>query len=53
MAAQGLAVGEIARRLLLSERAIDFRFSNVNSKLGAANRAEGVTVALQRKLLPP
>jgi len=37
----------------LSERTIHFHFSDVNSKLGAANRAEAVAVELQRKLLPP
>ena len=51
MAAQGLSGGDIARRLQLSERTIHFHFSNVNSKLGAANRAEAVALALHRQLL--
>ena len=51
LAAHGMTGADIARRLEISERTIHFHFSNVNSKLGAANRVEAIALALQNKLL--
>ncbi len=51
LAAQGIKGPDIARRLQISERTIQFHFSNVNSKLGTANRAEAIAHALQRHML--
>jgi DNA-binding CsgD family transcriptional regulator len=46
MASRGLTSGDIARKLGLVERTVNFHFSNILSKLGVANRGEAIAVAL-------
>jgi NarL family two-component system response regulator LiaR len=48
---KGLTNPEIADRLVVSRATAKAHVSNVLAKLGAANRAEAVAVALQRKLV--
>ncbi len=49
--AQGLTNPQIAERLVVSRATAKAHVSNVLSKLGAANRAEAVALAMQRKLV--
>jgi len=49
--AQGLPNKEIAAQLVITERTVKFHVSSIMSKLGAGNRTEVVTVAMQRGLL--
>jgi len=42
---------EIAQSLVISERTVKFHISSILSKLGASNRTEAVTIAIQRGLL--
>lgn len=49
---KGLTNPEIANRLIVSRATAKAHVSNVLAKLGAANRAEAVAIALQRKLVP-
>ncbi len=48
---KGLTNPEIADRLVVSRATAKAHVSNVLAKLGAANRAEAVALALQRKLV--
>lgn len=48
---RGMTNPEIAARLVVSRATAKAHVSNVLSKLGVANRAEAVAVALQRKLV--
>jgi len=48
---KGLTNPEIAGRLIVSRATAKEHVSNVLAKLGAANRAEAVDIALQRKLV--
>lgn len=48
---KGLTNPEIANRLVVSRATAKAHVSNVLAKLGAANRAEAVAIALQRKLV--
>ncbi len=48
---KGLTNPEIANRLIVSRATAKAHVSNVLAKLGAANRAEAVAIALQRKLV--
>lgn len=48
---KGLTNPEIAGRLIVSRATAKAHVSNVLAKLGAANRAEAVAIALQRKLV--
>lgn len=52
MASHGLTGPAIAGKLNISERTVHFHFSNINSKLEAANRSEAVAIAIQKGLLP-
>ncbi len=48
LAAEGLTNREIAYRLGLSERTIQFHMNGVFNKTGASSRTEAATLALQR-----
>ena len=48
---EGLTNPEIAERLVVSRSTAKAHVSNILSKLGASNRAEAVSLALQRKLV--
>lgn len=49
--AQGKQNKEIALELSISERTVKYHISSILSKLGAGNRTEAVTIALQRGLV--
>lgn len=49
--AQGKQNKEIALELHISERTVKFHISSILAKLGAGNRTEAVTIALQRGLV--
>jgi NarL family two-component system response regulator LiaR len=49
---EGRSNAEIAERLFVSVAAAKYHVSSILSKLGAANRTEAATLALQHKLVP-
>jgi NarL family two-component system response regulator LiaR len=49
--AEGLSNAEIAERLFVSIAAVKYHVSNILSKLGATNRTEAVSLAMQHNLL--
>jgi DNA-binding NarL/FixJ family response regulator len=49
--AQGKPNKEIAAELVISERTVKFHISSILAKLGATNRTEAVTLALQQGLV--
>jgi DNA-binding NarL/FixJ family response regulator len=49
--AQGMTNREIADSLVITERTVKFHISAILSKLGAGNRTEAVTLAVQRGLV--
>jgi DNA-binding NarL/FixJ family response regulator len=51
--ARGLQNKEIALRLGMSERTVKFHAGAIFRKLGAGNRTEAVTLAMQRRLIEP
>jgi DNA-binding NarL/FixJ family response regulator len=51
--ARGLQNKEIALRLHMSERTVKFHAGAIFRKLGAGNRTEAVTLAMQRRLIDP
>jgi DNA-binding CsgD family transcriptional regulator len=51
LAAYGMTSADIAQKLSLSERTINFHFCNIVTKLAAANRAEAVATAVARRII--
>lgn len=49
--AQGMTNKEIASDLVITERTVKFHISSILGKLGAGNRTEAVTIAVQRGLV--
>ena len=49
--ARGLQNKEIANELVISERTVKFHVSSILGKLGAGNRTEAVTMALQQGII--
>jgi DNA-binding NarL/FixJ family response regulator len=49
--ARGLQNKEIATELVISERTVKFHVSSILGKLGAGNRTEAVTLAMQRGII--
>lgn len=49
--ANGLNNGQIAERLIVSLSTVKYHVSNIISKLGAANRTEAATLAIQHHLV--
>ena len=49
--ARGLQNKEIAATLIISERTVKFHVSSILGKLGAGNRTEAVTMALQQGII--
>jgi DNA-binding NarL/FixJ family response regulator len=52
MMADGLANKEIAAQLAISEHTAKFHVAQILAKLGAATRAEAVTIGIRRGLVP-
>lgn len=50
---QGLKNSEIASRLYVSKKTIDFHLSNIYQKLSAKNRVQAITQALRLRVLSP
>ncbi len=50
--AAGLSNAEVARQLTVSPSTVKYHLRGIYSKLGAANRAEAVALALENKLIP-
>ena len=50
--AAGLTNVEIGRRLMVSVSTVKYHLRGIYSKLGAANRAEAVALALENRLIP-
>jgi len=53
LAAQGLTNKEIAYRLGVSDRTVQFHMNAVFNKTGTSSRTEATTVALQRRWIVP
>ena len=49
--AHGLSTDDIAGKLEISERTVQFHLDAVRTKLGAANRQEAVALGMQRGLV--
>lgn len=51
LAARGLTTEDIATKLDIRSRTVQFHFDSIRSKLGAANRQEAIAIAVRRNLL--
>lgn len=51
MIAEGLGNKEIASKLSISDHTVKFHISSIFTKLGAANRAEAVTIGIRQGLI--
>jgi len=51
LVAHGLTTDDIARKLAISERTVQFHLDAVRTKLGAANRQQAVAIGMQRGLV--
>jgi DNA-binding CsgD family transcriptional regulator len=51
LAAYGMTSADIAQKLNLAERTINFHFCNIVTKLAAANRAEAIATAVSRRII--
>jgi NarL family two-component system response regulator YdfI len=51
MIAEGMGNKEIASKLRISDHTVKFHISSIFAKLGAANRAEAVTLGIRRGLI--
>jgi DNA-binding CsgD family transcriptional regulator len=51
LVARGLTTDDIAHRLEISERTVQFHLDAVRTKLGAANRQQAVAIGMQRGLV--
>ena len=52
-AARGLTSGDIATRLEIAERTVEFHFAGIRSKLAAANRQETTAKAMTAGVILP
>jgi DNA-binding CsgD family transcriptional regulator len=52
-AARGLTSGDIATRLEIAERTVEFHFAGIRSKLAAANRQEAIAKAMAAGVILP
>lgn len=50
---EGLSTSEIGQRLYISENTVKYHVRNILQKLGAHNRAEAISHALQKGLIEP
>jgi len=50
---EGHTNAEIATRLVISPRTVEFHRANLMRKLGLRNQADLIRYALQRRILPP
>jgi DNA-binding CsgD family transcriptional regulator len=49
---RGASSKQVADRLFVSKRTVDFHLANIYQKLGAKNRLQGLREATRRGLLP-
>ena len=53
LAANGLTTDDIATKLRISARTVQFHFDTIRSKLGAANRQEAIALAVTNGIIQP
>ena len=51
LAAHGLTSHDIGEKLSLAERTVNYHFCNIVTKLAAANRAEAIAIAMERRMI--
>ena len=51
LATRGMTSADIAFKLDISARTVNFHFSNIMQKLGALNRYEAISLALSQRLI--
>lgn len=52
-AARGMTSADIGRKLGITQRTVNFHFSNIMGKLGVLNRAEAIVRAIGLRMVPP